>query len=77
MHLYRRGDRGPVVAEIRAKLARLDLLHDGPAERPEQLESAEFDADCDRAVRAFQQRRGLTVDGIVGPETWQGLIAGR
>ena len=31
MHLYRRGDRGPAVAEIRAKLARLGLLGRGPA----------------------------------------------
>jgi N-acetylmuramoyl-L-alanine amidase len=28
-------------------------------------------------VRAFQQRRGLTVDGVVGIETWQGLLAAR
>jgi peptidoglycan hydrolase-like protein with peptidoglycan-binding domain len=25
------------------------------------------------AVRAFQQQRGLPVDGIVGPATWQFL----
>ena len=39
-----------------------------------------FDADLDRAVRAFQQQRGLTVDGIVGgnlPRARGGPVAAR
>jgi peptidoglycan hydrolase-like protein with peptidoglycan-binding domain len=31
----------------------------------------------DTAVRSYQQQRGLAVDGIVGPQTWQALINGR
>ena len=31
----------------------------------------------DTAVRAYQQRASVAVDGIVGPETWQALLAGR
>lgn len=63
---YRIGDRGPAVAEIIAKLARLDLLDGHPG-------ATEFDRGCDRAVREFQQRRGLLVDGVVGTETYRAL----
>ncbi len=76
---YRRGDTGPAVAEIRAKLARLELLQ----LRPDPLgplagtETASFDDDTDRAVRTFQQQRGLTVDGVVGGTTYQALDEAR
>ena len=53
----RLGDCGPVAAEIRARLHRLGLLTDGRGD--------EFDPEVDRAVRQFQQERGIAVDGIV------------
>jgi N-acetylmuramoyl-L-alanine amidase len=68
----RRRDRGPAVVEIRAILVGLDLLT--LAEDPA---ADEFDDDTDLAVRAFQQGRGLGVDGLVGDETWQALDAAR
>jgi chitosanase len=34
-----------------------------------------YGRDTDRAVRAFQKRKGLTVDGIVGPATRSALEA--
>src|SRR4030095_16865597 len=34
-----------------------------------------FDATTQKAVKDFQQGAGLTVDGIVGPQTWQALPA--
>src|SRR5258705_5215627 len=34
-----------------------------------------FDSTTDQAVKDFQQGAGLTVDGIVGPITWQALPA--
>jgi N-acetylmuramoyl-L-alanine amidase len=63
---FRLGDRGEVVSDIRDRLARLDLLEDADA-------SAEYDAAVERAVRAFQQQRGLSSDGIVGRATWRAL----
>jgi N-acetylmuramoyl-L-alanine amidase len=36
-----------------------------------------FDESTERAVRAFQQSRGLSVDGLVGDETWRALDAAR
>jgi N-acetylmuramoyl-L-alanine amidase len=65
MEVLRRGDFGPVVAEIRSKLARLALLA--------AVGGDQFDDAVDHAVRAFQQRRGLRVDGVVGTETYRAL----
>ena len=36
-----------------------------------------FDEATERAVRAFQQSRGLSADGVVGEETWRALDAAR
>ena len=54
MRPVRRGDRGPAVAEIRSILVGLGLLQSF-----RDLPDA-FDADAERAVRAFQQSRGLS-----------------
>jgi N-acetylmuramoyl-L-alanine amidase len=69
MQLFRRDDRGPAVAEIRAKLARLGWLSEPAAGTAGDI----FDDVTDRAVRGFQQQRGLRVDGVVGPETYRAL----
>ena len=73
---YRRGDVGPAVAEVRAKLAVLGLLQ-ASRDPLAESESAEFDDVTDRAVREFQQQRGITVDGIVGPQTYHALDEAR
>ena len=74
---YRLGDRGHAVAEIRAKLAALDLLADDPGFALAGAADAEFTEAVDRAVRTFQQSRGITVDGIVGPLTYRALEEAR
>jgi len=70
------GDAGPAVAEIQAKLARLGLLAH-PGEQSVLDLTSRFDEACDRAVREFQQDRGLSVDGIVGPATYRALDEAR
>ncbi len=68
---FRLGDEGDAVLDIRSRLAMLDLVAlDGPQPRS-------FDADLDHAVRAFQQGRGLIVDGVVGPHTYRALDEAR
>lgn len=74
MELIRRGSTGPIVAEIRSKLVVLGLVADQPATGPG---GPVFDDACDRAIRGFQQERGLRVDGIVGPETYRALDEAR
>ena len=70
---FRLGDAGDAVVDIRARLGALALL-----DAPHDYDGArEFDADVDRAVRSFQQQRGLTVDGIVGPSTYRVLDEAR
>ena len=70
MQLYRLGDRGPAVAEVRATLVGLGLLPSRPVDDV-------FDEATDQALRHFQQDRGLSVDGIVGPESYRALAAAR
>ncbi|RVW02051.1 N-acetylmuramoyl-L-alanine amidase [Rhodococcus xishaensis] len=81
MQLLRHGDHGPAVAEIRGTLTGLGFLHNGVADTHREAvqgshwvaPDAVFDHHLDSAVRAFQQQRGLLVDGIVGPATYRSL----
>src|SRR5918994_5273756 len=82
MQPLRLGDRGPAVADVQISLRILGLLADDGSSRPagpdgEGLESAVFDEATERAVRHFQQVRGLSVDGRVGDETYRALSEAR
>lgn len=74
---YRQGDTGPAVAEIRAKLGVVGLLDERAGVELLDPAGALFDEATDRAVRAFQQARGISVDGIVGPRTYHALEEAR
>src|SRR4051795_4589251 len=73
--LFRIGDRAHAVSEIRARLAVLGLTE--AVERGRHADPETFDQPLDQAVRAFQQQRGLSVDGIVGPSTYRVLEEAR
>lgn len=77
--LLRRGSRGPAVADVRSRLLALSEAHladksglDGPGLDPDL-----YDEAVERAVRDFQQRQGLIVDGVVGPETFSAIDGAR
>jgi Putative peptidoglycan binding domain/Penicillin-insensitive murein endopeptidase len=55
-------------ADVRA----LEFLLRGRGERLRA--NGSFDGQTDQAVRQFQRRRRVGVDGIVGPKTWVALV---
>lgn len=67
---FRHGDSGPAVTQIVDVLSRLGLLAEDPL--PES-----YDGSVENAVRAFQQQRGLNVDGMVGAATFRRLDEAR
>ena len=69
MQLLRRGATGTAVAEVRRMLATLGLLDNTDPHADDT-----YDEAAELAVRHFQQTRGMSVDGIVGPETYAGLV---
>lgn len=71
MLLIHSGDTGPAVTEVRKVLISLGLL--------DEIGTGDgvYDRDTDLAVRAFQQDRGLTVDGVVGSETYRAISSAR
>ncbi|MBZ9715889.1 N-acetylmuramoyl-L-alanine amidase [Deinococcus multiflagellatus] len=60
----RRGDSGPAVQAAQGQLAArgYSVAADGL-----------FGAGTETAVRSFQSSRGLSADGVVGPNTWHAL----
>ncbi|GAB3653059.1 N-acetylmuramoyl-L-alanine amidase [Nocardioides korecus] len=81
--VFRLGDTGPAVAQIVGLLQRTGHLGDLaspdglPPSSGADTRSATYDDRVELAVRAFQQQRGLTVDGIVGPLTFRRLDEAR
>jgi N-acetylmuramoyl-L-alanine amidase len=70
MQPLRRGDTSSAVAEVRRMLATIGLLNN-----TDPTAVARFDEATELAVRYFQQRRGISVDGTVGSETYSALTS--
>ncbi|MBT8212429.1 MAG: peptidoglycan-binding protein, partial [Acidimicrobiia bacterium] len=68
MRLYRIGDSGEPVRDIQDRLFAL-----GHSCRPDL--AGQFKDATTSAVTEFQRARGLSADGIVGPQTWNALVA--
>lgn len=64
--LLDRGTTGDDVAQVQAALNRAGAS-------PRLEEDGDFGARTESAVRAFQKKAGLSVDGVVGPETLKQL----
>jgi N-acetylmuramoyl-L-alanine amidase len=66
--LIQPGQHSSAVRDVQRRLIALDY----------QIDSAELDGRFGdstlAAIRAFQERRGLVVDGLVGDETWRELV---
>ncbi|MET7286014.1 L,D-transpeptidase family protein [Streptomyces sp. NPDC005573] len=65
--LWSRGDSGPGVRELQARLRQLDWLFDGP--------TGSYDDLTERAVAGFQGKRGLPRTGETDAATWRRLLA--
>jgi N-acetylmuramoyl-L-alanine amidase len=64
--VLRPGDGGEAVRDLQQRLSRLGL--------PSADELGRYGPETERAVRSFQERRGLRVDGICGPQTWSAIV---
>ncbi|WP_347548445.1 peptidoglycan-binding protein [Pseudalkalibacillus hwajinpoensis] len=60
--LLKKGSTGTLVKELQSKLKAIGL-YSGPLD-------GDFGNGTEQAVRTFQSRNKLTVDGVVGPATW-------
>ena len=66
MALYRRGSKGEEVKHIQRRLQDTGFYH-GPID-------GIFGGGTESAVKAFQRSENLSVDGLVGPNTWKELF---
>jgi N-acetylmuramoyl-L-alanine amidase len=66
------GDHGETVMALRRLVERVGAGGVHPVRAPD-----EFDEPLEAAVRAFQQRRGLLADGVVGAQTLRALEGAR
>ncbi len=68
MHIISPGDTGAEVRDLQHRL----VVSGEPIEPSELI--GRFGPSTEAAVKAFQTRRNLRVDGLVGPDTWGQLV---
>ncbi|GAA0324778.1 hypothetical protein GCM10010302_74890 [Streptomyces polychromogenes] len=68
---FQYGSTGVCVREIQSDLS--SILGIDPADWP--FVDGIFGTKTDDYLKRFQRERGLAVDGVVGPATWEALIA--
>jgi peptidoglycan hydrolase-like protein with peptidoglycan-binding domain len=71
--VVRQNDRGPVVEFLQTQLDK-DGYRLNRGRKPGAGIDGVFGYMTDKAVKQFQKDEGLTVDGIVGPNTWNTLL---
>ncbi len=74
--VLRRGDSGPAVAAVCERLVLSGDLTGGPGQG-DRVGDLVYDERVEQAVKSFQQRRGLIVDGVVGRSTYAVLDGAR
>ncbi len=65
--ILRRDSAGKAVRDLQQRLAAAGYV-------PVDDDAGTFGSATEAAVRAFQEARGIRVDGICGPETWAALV---
>lgn len=75
LDVLRPGDRGPAVADVCERLVATGDLP--PSFVLGERDAVVYDTTVEQAVRGFQQRRGLIVDGLVGVSTFAVLDGAR
>jgi len=65
--VLRPGSRGEAVRDLQVRLGALG--HEIPP-----TETGGYGPATESVVRAFQEARGLRVDGICGPQTWSAVV---
>lgn len=67
----RLNDTGTEVEVLIARLVALGLLHDTVARQA----GRRYTAAIAKVITRYQDEKGMTADGVIGPSTWKGLYA--
>lgn len=75
-HTLHKGDQNEFVTDVKKQLIQIGLL-DSSELTDSRYEPSEYDQNTFNAVLNFQRESGLSVDGVVGTQTWFRLMVPR